>query len=416
MNNKQTNLREAHAHVFQLGRSLTMADLSSCDSRAEAIDRLATHAAQLAPDEWVLAHGIRIDGWNDPRYPSIDELDHACDRRAVCAWCFDYHALCASSRAFDHAKINKNTQFDHGRVELDESGAPTGVLLEHAALAMWNSVPEPSESQRHALVRDACDHLEALGFVEVHDLKAQPWLGTVLSDLIRSREISMRATLYPLEVDLVPTIESRSSWHQSLTLGGMKIFTDGTLNSRTAWMLEPFADAPAAHPSGTPMMSEQQIMGACRFAQSHGLPIAAHAIGDGAVRAVLDAIESTGCAHSNCRIEHAELIHPDDLGRFIELGVVASLQPCHLLPDIEALRKAVPDRLDRVLPIRALIDSGLAPGAGVLFGSDVPIVRANAEDSIQAAIHRRRKGMDSSEAIALEQAISEEEAWACFGV
>lgn len=416
MSSNLSNLREAHAHVFQLGRSLIMIDLSDCRSRDEAIDQLASHASKLAENDWVLAHGIRTDAWSDPRYPSIAELDHACVDRPVCAWCFDYHALCASSSAFEHAQISKDSRFDHGRVELDETGAPTGVLLEHAALAMWNSVPEPDQSQRHALVREACAHLHALGFVEVHDMKAQPWLGSVLSDLIRSGEISMRASLYPLESDLLPTLASRSGWDQSITLGGMKIFTDGTLNSRTAWMLEPFADGPEAHPSGTPMMTEQQIMGACRFAKAHGLPIAAHAIGDGAVRAVLDAIESTDCAHSSCRIEHAELIHPDDLGRFAQLGVIASLQPCHLLPDIEALRKAVPDRLDRVLPIRSLIDSGLTPGAGVLFGSDVPIVRANAEDSIRAALHRRREGMDAQDAINLDQAISAEEAFACFGV
>ncbi|MCA9304140.1 MAG: amidohydrolase family protein [Phycisphaerales bacterium] len=415
MNGGPTNLREAHAHIFQLGRSLTMSDLSGCTSREEAIQALAEHARGLAPGGWVLAHGIRTDAWEDPRYPTTNELDHACAGRPVCAWCFDYHALCASSAALAHAGIDKDTRIRNGRVCLDDAGNPTGVLLEHAALLLWNSVPEPGESQRHALVRDACVHLAELGFVEVHDLKAQPWLGGVLSDLITAGEINMRAKLFPLEAELELTIAARPGWHGAVTLGGVKIFTDGTLNSRTAWMLEPFADAPPAHPSGTPMMTNEEIAHACWVARSHGLPIAAHAIGDGAVRAVLNAIESTDCAHNGCRIEHAELVHPDDLGRFAELGVIASVQPCHLLPDIEALRKAVPDRLDRVLPIRALIDSGLEPGTGVLFGSDVPIVRAAPGDSIQTAVHRRRAGMSADQAIGIEQAITEDEAWACFG-
>ncbi len=178
-------------------------------------------------------------------------------------------------------------------------------------------------------------------------------------------------------------------------------------------MLEPFADS---HTMGTPMMTTDAIDQAMLISKEHHLPVAAHAIGDGAVRAVLDSIERTGCTHMNARIEHLELVHPDDVPRFNELGVIASVQPCHLLPDIEALYTAVPDRLDRVLPLRSLIESGCVLGDSLIFGSDVPIVRANHEDSIQAAVYRCRDGMDKSQAIGIEQALSESESLACFGV
>ena len=131
---------------------------------------------------------------------------------------------------------------------------------------------------------------------------------------------------------------------------------------------------------------------------------------------MLDAIERTDCRDTGCRIEHAELISPEDIPRFKQLGVIASVQPCHLLPDIEALRRALPDRLDRVLPIRELIESGMEPGVDLLFGSDVPIVRAEPRDSIRAAVDRRREGMGQSEAIGPGQAIDEATAWRCFRV
>jgi predicted amidohydrolase YtcJ len=412
---KPPRLREAHAHLFQLGRSLRMVDLSSCGSREAMIEALCRRAATSEPDEWILAHGARPDGWDDPTWPTRQEIDHACDGRAVVAWCFDYHKLVASSSALALAGIDGDSRFDSGRVELDTDGQPTGVLVEHAALAMWDAVPEPMVVQRIELVRDACLHLEAMGFVEMHELKTQPWLGGVLSDLHRAGEISIRSVMFPLMKDLRETLALSDSWDPSAAImGGGKIFVDGTFNSRTAWMLEPFADGHLDYPCGTAMMKTRQIDSMLGICKEHNLPIAAHAIGDGAVRAVLDAIQRTRCGHTGCRIEHAELIDESDIPRFKDLGVIASLQPCHLLPDIEALNRAVPDRLDRVFPIRELIESGLEPGIDLIFGSDVPIVRANPEDSIQAAVHRRRVGMDESEAINFEQRISEAQAWACF--
>jgi predicted amidohydrolase YtcJ len=393
-----------------------MLDLGGCVSAQEMLDTIATRASTLGEHEWVLAHSVRPEGWRDPRWPTREQLDHAGGDRPVVAWCFDYHALVASSSAMLHARINAQTRIESGVVELDDHGLPTGLLLEHAALHLWNRVPEPDEQKRIELVREACVHLASLGFLEVHDLKAQPWLGGVLTSLLRSGEIGeMRFDLYPLVADLETTLDAQGGgFDERVRVTGGKIFVDGTLNSRTAWMLHPYADGHPDRPNGTPMMTPAQIEDALRTCAHHGLPIAAHAIGDGAVRAVLDAIEKTKRERTGCRIEHAELIDEQDLPRFNSLGVKASLQPCHLLPDMEVLRRALPGRLDRVLPIRSLIASGLKPGEDLLFGSDVPIVRANAEDSIQAAVRRRRSDLDESDGINPSESIDEEAAWACF--
>jgi len=414
---RPTNLREAHAHIFQLGRSLSMLDLGKCESREQMLDEISTFAKSLGDHDWLLAHGARPEQWDDQRWPTREQLDHASNDRPVAAWCFDYHAMVASSAALRYAMIDSGTKIKTGIVELDTNNEPTGLLLEHAALRMWNRVPEPDGDQRRTLVLQACTHLRDLGFSEVHDLKAQPWLGTLLSELLGSGEIDMRFELFPLIPDLEPSLEAqRSGIDDRVRIAGGKIFVDGTLNSRTAWMLHPFADGNPDYPCGTPMMSPAAIEKALLTCKEHDLPLAAHAIGDAAVRATLDAIDRTGCNDTGCRIEHAEVIDEADIHRFIDQSVIVSMQPCHLLPDIEALRRALPERLDRVLPIMELLKAGLAPGLDLLFGSDVPIVRANAQDSIQAAVHRRRVGMDASEAISIGHAIDEATAWACFGL
>lgn len=324
-----------------------------------------------------------------------------------------------------------------GVVERDLDGEPTGVMLEGATRLVWSRVPEPTRAERKEHVRLALEDLASKGFVEAHDMLSHDWLGPVLAELRHEAGadgLPCSVWLYPLVEDLERAVAGRGAWESAeVRLAGGKVFTDGTINSRTAWMLEPFADPIPSHPRGTPLMSVEQIAGAIRACTKHGLHLAAHAIGDGAVRACLDAAElarsrgSTSLASSShavtaslrhsvtsLRIEHAELIDEADVPRFAELGVVASVQPCHLLADIEALRRLLPHRLGRVLPLRELAETGCVPGELMWFGSDTPIVRPDAEDCIQAAVHRRRVGMGASEAMALEQGIGEEEAWGAF--
>lgn len=408
-------LTEHHAHLLQLGRSLSMCDLSGAVSREDATERLDAHARPLPADAWVLAHGARPEAWPDPRFPGIADLDRVAGGRPLCAWCFDYHALVANTEAMRRAGVTPDSVFEHGRVVLDERGRPTGVLLEHAALELWNAVPEPNGPERAPLLLAACRHLAGLGYEEVHDLKAQPWLGAALAELDRAGELPVRVRLYALLDDLDHLHATQRSWRTDrVSLAGGKIFVDGTLNSRTAWMLRPYAEAPPGLERGLPMMTPDAIETAVRRVDALGLPLAAHAIGDGAVRALLDAVERVRPKTPGFRIEHAELVDAADTPRFAALGVIASLQPCHLLADIEALRRAVPARLGRVLPIRELIDSGLEPGRGLVFGSDVPIVRADPGDSIQAAVHRRRANTPLEQAVSPEQSVDEHAAWACF--
>ncbi len=425
-------LREAHAHIAQHGRAMTMLDLSAVASVEECLERVASHAS-AGRSGWLLGHGVRVQGWREPRWPRARELDSAAGDRPCCIWSFDHHALVVNTGAMRAAGIDTGSPDpQHGRIERDERGTPTGVMLEAAAKLVWGRIPADPPEERLRQVKAALADLAGHGFVEIHDLLSEPWVGPMLAELDDAGQLPCRVLLYPRYDDLDAVLVTRHEWERErVRLAGAKLFADGTLNARTASMLRPYADPLPGMARGEAMLSCAQIAGAMARTSSLGLTLAVHAIGDAAVRACLDAAEwgrdketrhggqaarrrDEGTAAAALRVEHAEIIDPTDVPRFARLGVVCSAQPCHLLADIEVLRRGLPHRLERVFPLRELIDSGCRPGELLWFGSDVPIVRPHPADSIQAAVHRRREGMRADEAIAPEQAISEGEAWACF--
>ena len=386
-----------------------MVQLDGCTTAQEMLDAIADAAVGST---LVLAHGARPEAWIEPGWPTLKALDHASPKAVVAVWCFDYHAMMVNSNAQKAVGIDASSADpEGGQVGRLADGKLSGVLYEAAAGMAWQHL-RPQGIDTTALERAIWDLTEH-GFVRIHDMKAQTGLGSALAGVVGKSPIEF--VLYPLVEDLPETLKTCYDWQSDqIRLGGGKIFVDGTLNSRTAWMLHPFADGRSEHPSGMQMMSDKQIEDAIRLCAGEGLQLAAHAIGDAAVRAVLDATQRANVPRGTVRIEHAEVIDEADVPRFAELGVIASVQPCHLLYDIEALRRACPDRLERVLPLRELIDSGLKPGRDIMFGSDTPIVRPDPEDSILAAMNRGRADMALEDGIAPGQAISEHEAWACF--
>lgn len=433
-----TGLREAHAHIPSHGRELTTLALADCTSIAECLDRVRVEAARLdridpAATRWLIANGVRVEAWTDRAWPTREQLDRACGNRPAALMCFDYHALLANTLAFRASGINDNDANPSGGVIVrDAAGQPTGMLLESACRIVREAMPQPTPSEQREITIAALRDFASHGFVEVHDLLAPDWLGGVLAQLhddgtLQSLGVK-RVCVYPLVTDLPKQHALAQTWQREgiVELAGGKIFVDGTLNSRTAWMLEPFARPMPDHPCGTPLMSVDEIEAAMRVCREYRVGFAAHAIGDAAVRAVLDAAARLPRTKGDItsprdalRIEHCELTHPADVPRFADLGVVASVQPCHLLYDIEVLERELPDRISRVLPIRDWLQAGLVPGKTLVFGSDAPIVRPHPRDSVIAAVTRRRTseapgGPATQNPIAPAQAIDEAIAWRAF--
>lgn len=435
-----TRRREAHAHVAALGRAMAMPSVEAASSRDECLRMVARACDQAkgAPrSRWVIAWGMRAQGWPDPRPPTARELDDVAGDRPCVVRSFDYHSLTASSAALTAASITDATPDPDNGVIVRERGRATGVLLEAAATRLLEAAPDPTRDELLEDAARALSHLRSLGFTEVHDLHAPLELGPVLAELNDEGRLGCDVWLYPAMRHLkqaASEARARGGWERPrVRLAGGKLFADGTLNSRTASMLHPFRDGLPEHPRGQAMLTVEQIARA--IAQTHdlGVGLAVHAIGDAAVRTSLDAFERVApslgqhttwrgpgsprvCASGmpSFRVEHAEVLDAADVPRFAELGVVCSVQPCHLLSDVEALERFLPHRLDRVLPLAELAAAGCAPGELMWFGSDAPIVRPNAEDSIQAAVHRRRPADPVSRSIAPSQALSEAQAWRAF--
>lgn len=432
-------LREAHAHIAAHGRELTTLQLGGCASREACLELLAQEASRLdradpSRSRWLLANGVRAQAWQDPRWPTRGELDALVGSRPASVMSFDYHALLASSAAFRAAGIADDAPNPAGGIiERDaRTHAPTGLLLESACWMVRSAVPEPGPDERVELVHAALLDLARHGFVEVHDLLSQPWLGPTLATLHAQGRLPCAVLVYPLLAELAGARATARSWEVPgrVRLAGAKLFADGTLNSKTAWMLSPFRTGMKDHPCGTPLLSVDELAAGLATCVGAGLQLAVHAIGDGAVRAVLDAAQRVLPGAQRCpdaehiagarwlRIEHCELIDEADVPRFARLGVVCSVQPCHLLYDIEVLERELPHRLERVLPLRELVAAGLEPGKTLLFGSDTPIVRPHPQDSIDAAVHRARvagsPGGKPTGPIAPGQAVDIEQAWRCF--
>jgi len=415
------NLRDAHLHLDEHGIELSCVNLASCISKSDSLAQIAIAAESKAHDDWVRAVCGRVEAWNGDPWPTADELHAAAGGRPCVICSFDHHCVVASTRALEQADISRDTPDPEGGIiGRTENGDPTGLLLEAACKPVYAAIPQPDDAQYLAAVRTAVNDLASRGFVEVHDMLGPQRLPGALLELEKMGELPLRVVMFVVRDRFDEMVRQSQSWRSDrISVGGLKIFTDGTLNSTTAHMLTEYTHPMPDHPRGTPLMTRQQIDESIRHADSLGYPIAAHAIGDAAVRAVLDAIEAVAPRTTGQRIEHAQFVDTLDIPRFAQLGVIASLQPCHLLTDIEAINRLMPHRAARAFPLRNLVDAarkaGCDPAELIYLGSDTPVVEPSPQDNLQAAVHRTRAG-GKSPVVAPEQAISEEEAWGLMGI
>jgi predicted amidohydrolase YtcJ len=370
---------DAHTHFAMWALGRRRVQLAGATTREEAVRRV--RAAQPVQG-WVVGQGWDANGW--PEAPSRAELDEA-QPGPVYLDSLDVHAAWVNTAALAAAGITRATQDPYGgRIVRDAAGEPTGLLLERAVELLTPHLPEPAPDQLDAALLDAQDEAHRLGLTGINDEEH----GAVL-DAFRRLEaagtLTLRVLFHPPVAALPAMVRQgvRSGQGSArLRIGGVKLFLDGSLGSRTAWMLEPYE---RSRDRGLPITSEAVAALAIRTAAEAGIACTVHAIGDAAVRRALDLLSAAPRVAIPHRIEHFQCVSDADLARAASHGIVASMQPAHLLTDVPLIERHWGERGKGAYAFATLRRLGTT----LAFGSDVPVASLDPREGLYAAVARR---------------------------
>lgn len=390
-------LIDAHAHLVNLGHMLSEANLWGVTSKAEVMARLQQAEAQLAPGQWLIGRGWDQNLWPEKAFPTAADLDAAFPQRPVYLERVDGHAGWVNSAALRIAEENGPSlagdwQPEGGRIERDAAGAPNGVLVDAAAALVTAHIPAHTAQELDLRLQRALQAAVANGLTGVHDM------GVSRDELARFARFADAGTL-PLRVDAyaagdgdaLADLCAKGLYRHGggrLQMRGVKLFVDGALGSRGAAMLAPYSDDPHNH--GLLMLSPEQHLALSRKAAGCGVQVASHAIGDRGNRVVLDNYQTVLGEHPDAdlrwRVEHAQVLAAQDIGRFAALGVIASMQPTHATSDMGWAQDRVgPERIKGAYAWQDLA----ASGAHLALGSDFPVEQVDPRLGLQAAVTRQ---------------------------
>lgn len=385
-------LTDAHIHLEQYSLGLQKVNCET-PTRSLCLERVAERASQTAPGEWILGHGWNQNEW-EQGFGSAADLDAVTQQHPVYLTAKSLHAAWANSQALKLAGISAVTVDPAGgRIGRDVRGQPDGILYENAMGLVSAVIPEPSPEQVAEAIRAAQAELWRFGLTGVHDFDRRRCF--ISLQLLKDRgELRLRVLKsLPLE-DLSHAIMLglRTGFGDDmLRIGGVKAFADGALGPRTAAMLQPYEGEPDNR--GMLLLDSEELFDYGKQAVDNGLSMAIHAIGDRANHEVLEAftrlrqLESMReIAPLRHRIEHVQIIHPQDASRLAELGIFASMQPVHATSDMLMADRFWGDRARYSYAWRTQLQSG----ARLAFGSDAPVESPNPFWGLHAAITRRR--------------------------
>jgi predicted amidohydrolase YtcJ len=396
---------DSHIHLTEWALARTLPDLSDAGTMEEVLGRVREVVESEAVDAW-----CELRGW-DPslrRQADLADLNDAAAGRAVALIAHDLHSGWLSGEAMRRLGIVAGrADPPGGELERDAEGRPTGIVREEALSWWYEGRPRPGGAARRRALADAQSELHVLGVTGVQSVEG-PDAFSIVQEMARDRELRLRILHHfpRRHLDDLIACGLRSGFGDDwVRIGGIKIFTDGALGSRTAWMLEPYDDTEGR---GIRRVEPSEFADDVARAARAGLASTVHAIGDAAVRMTLEALEAAGqeglaIPH---RIEHLQCVHPDDLDRAGRAGIIASMQPSHLLTDIPIAEAAWgEERCRGVYAFRSLRRAG----ATLAFGSDAPVERPDPRDGFYAALARRDRDGQPPEGWFPEERLSGQE-------
>lgn len=388
---------DAHIHLLSTAYRSHHIDAVACVNEGEAAELVRQRAATTPPGQWILGGRWYKDIWPGQQFPTKASLDDAAPQHPVALWSKDGHLLWVNSLALQRAGIRAETPDPaDGAILRDATGEPTGVLQEYAATDLVNKVIDKSDPvlTRHLVQQTLQDVLRA-GITSIQNIEGRDAL-TLLQQLHEENQLGVRVQMI-LPRRMLSELDSlglRAGFgDEMLRLGGIKIFADGTLGSQTAAMLQGFEDNPQNR--GLLTLPEADMMQTVSTAAELGMSVAIHAIGDRAVRVALNSIEraqqrladanmQATMARLRYRVEHAQLVAPEDLERMRRLGVVASVQPFHAVADRDMAERYWGQRYKRAYAYRTMQIMGIP----LALGSDAPVETFDPLRILYAAIQR----------------------------
>ncbi|MED1470549.1 amidohydrolase [Bacillus salipaludis] len=373
---------DAHLHVM-LGSlfSSFSVDLSETASEKETAQLVKAFADKRPNDDWIIGNGWDSGNWERKQFPSYSSLDQVIPDRPVLLFHAEGHYAWVNSKALEIAGITSQTENPpYGTILKDEKGEPTGLLIESAVSFIADIALSFSKEKQYELLNGFLQQTKSLGVTSVNDLYAQRALEKLecfdtFKEFDEADRLTTRLHLYPaMNGDLSRVKQMRETFNsQKLRLAGLKQYVDGVVTGYTAYMLDPYVDKPET--KGHTAFPPETIKSWVAEADKEGFQIRFHAIGDGAVRLGLDAFEEAqiinGKWDSRHALEHVEVIDPNDIPRFKELGVIASTQPSHLalMPRTSHTSRVKEEKFPYLYTCKSLLDAG----AALAFGTDFPI-------------------------------------------
>lgn len=395
-------LCDAHIHFLDWSLGQREVVLADCASKAEMLARIAQRAAASVMDAWITGQGWNESRWGGNEFPTVAELDAVTGpEQPALFWRSDMHVAVVNTAAMQLAGVSAATPDPVGGViEHASDGQPSGIFKESAITLITKHIPQLQGAIVDAALSDGLRQLHQWGITAIHDqrLKESDDGLRALAAYQRLRQaqqlkLRVNCNLAAHSLPDLAALGLRSGFGDDyLRLGHIKVFADGSLGSRTAWLLAPFEKQQADEPDnyGMSVTPPDQMARAFRQAIELGFPISVHAIGDYANRVCLDIFEELVTAGIQPtipnRIEHVQTIAPQDLPRLAQLGITASVQPIHVLDVMDTVERTLGARAADTYTFRSLLEHGTR----LAFGSDAPVASANPFLGFHAAICRQR--------------------------
>jgi predicted amidohydrolase YtcJ len=414
---------DSHCHIFGIGEREMQLNLEGTNSLQDFLARVKERVDKAAPGKWITGRGWIETFWKPPQFPMRHDLDKIAPNNPVFLTRADGHAAIANSVALTTAGIDENTPDPFGGQILKKNGEPNGMLLDKAQDLVAKNIPGPTEAEREEALLRGIDHEIKLGWCEIHNAGSNK----EDVDLIRKAFDAGRIKIRLINAVYGPGEDAQNFLRQGPTINAfdhhftqrtIKVIFDGALGSRGAALLKPYSDAPET--SGLLREKPGELLPMLNEALHCGIQVETHALGDRANRLILDLYgqafktvppDERKIREPRWRIEHAQVVDPNDISRFAKLDVIPSMQPSHAISDLFfAPARLGMDRLAGAYAWQSFIKSGSI----IAGGSDAPVERGEPMIEFYAAVARKSIKGESGEGWHPEQAVSRQDALKMF--